>query len=124
MVRFNNQRGFIPILVLILIFAGITVGTVFIGNAYKKSEEIKEVNTISVSTPSATPKANTTQKSKSPSTSTPTSGQRKVTPVPTLRNTYYPYPTPTSTVTKSPTAIREPNYPGNPKNAVLIEGKS
>ena len=122
MVRFNNQRGFIPILVLILIFAGITAGTVFIGNTYKKSEEIKEDNTISVSTPSATPKANTTQKSKSPSTSTPTSGQRKVTPVPTLRNTYYPYPTPTSAVTKSPTAIPEPNDPGNPKKGVFIGG--
>ena len=46
MVRFNNQRGFIPILVLILIFAGITAGTVFIGNTYKKSEEIKEVKGI------------------------------------------------------------------------------
>jgi hypothetical protein len=121
MVKNYKERGFIPILILILLFGLVAVVILFIGNAYKKSEEKKEITTSEVSTPSATPKINTTQKSKSPSIPTPTSVQRKVTPVPTSRPGSNSYPTPTTATYKSPTATPQADDP-NDHGRIFIGG--
>ena len=117
----GNKSGFIPILVLILMFGIVAAGILFIGNAYKKSEEKKAVNESLVSTPSATPKIYTTQKPKAPSIPTPTIGPRKVTPTPTSRPSYNTYPTPTTATYKSPTATPQADDP-NDHDRIFIGG--